>query len=296
MSGFIGIEDIAGFAELAPYISWYSDYTANTSSSQGVAGIGMLWGAKGSACKDVYSPRLEAFTDLVDTNKTVPEIMFGFYEPDCDCSMSSDMSVSSAASAWDKLVVPLAAKGTVLGSPSMCKQYNEDFLTSFNSSIKQSWDVTSIHINKPNVSEAMKDVEYYVQKYQKPIWVSEFACVHDEDGFEPCTDQGDIDHFINDMVVYLENSTDVVAYGASNGAGLGKTWPLFDSPGSGELTKSGQTYLNALKKLYVCESSFTCVLNILTCITKLSFWWLPWWSQPESNRSSAKCYEYTIIW
>jgi len=129
----------------------------------------------------------------------------------------------------------------------MCKQYNEDFLTPFRSAISTDWEVTSIHINKPNVSEAQKDVEYYSITYGKKIWVSEFACVHDQPSWEPCTDQDEIDNFINDVVTYFESNDEVVAYGPSNGAGSGEVLPLTDS--NGALTTSGQTYLSAIKNL-----------------------------------------------
>jgi hypothetical protein len=135
---------------------------------------------------DSQTERLSTFNSLM-SNDTVPSIMFGFYEPDCECPMSADMSTSDAATQWDSLLAPLADKGTVLGSPSMCKQYDEDFLTPFKSAISTDWDVTSIHINKPNVSEAQKDVEYYVKTYNKPVWVSEFACVNDQPSWSPCT-------------------------------------------------------------------------------------------------------------
>jgi len=50
LSGYIGIQDTQSFSEMAPHISWYSDYTPNTPDEQGVTGIGMLWGADGSPC------------------------------------------------------------------------------------------------------------------------------------------------------------------------------------------------------------------------------------------------------
>lgn len=103
----------------------------------------MLWGASGSSCGSTMTSRLDAFTSTISSG-TAPEIMFGFYEPDCDCPDSSEMSASSAASAWDSLIAPLASKGTVLGSPSMCKQYNEDLLTPFKAAISTAWDVTSV--------------------------------------------------------------------------------------------------------------------------------------------------------
>ena len=77
------------------------------------------------------------------------------------------------------------------------------------------------------------------------VVVSEFACVNDNPSWAPCTDQTQINTFINDVVSYFESNDDVVAYGPSNGNGLGDVWPLTDS--SGALTTSGQTYLNAIK-------------------------------------------------
>ncbi|KAK5735727.1 hypothetical protein LTR17_007899 [Elasticomyces elasticus] len=247
LSGYIGIQEKASFESLSQYISWYSDYTPNTPDVNGVMGIGMLWGADGSPCGSDMTTRLATYESMM-SNDTVPSIMFGFYEPDCTCTMSADMTTSDAATQWESLIAPLADKGTVLGSPSMCKQYDEDFLTPFKSGITTDWDVTSIHINKPSLDEAKKVVEYYVETYGKKVWVSEFACVNDQPSWEPCTDQTQIDSFINDLVTYFEGSDDVVAYGPSNGEGLGTAWPLTDSS-TGELTTTGTTYLNAIKNL-----------------------------------------------
>ena len=247
LSGYIGIQEKDAFSDFAPYISWYSDYTAVTPTSQGVKGVGMIWGADGSPCGEVVTERLSQFNTMIDDG-TTPEIMFGMYEPDCTCSMSSDMSVDAVATAWDSLIAPLAAKGTVLGSPSMCKQKDEDMLTPINDAISTSWNVTSIHINKPDLAGAKEDVEYYVKTYGKPVFVSEFACVVDTPSWAPCTDQTQINTFINDVVSYFESNDDVVAYGASNGEGLGDVWPLTDSS-TGKLTESGTTYLNAIKGL-----------------------------------------------
>lgn len=245
LSGYIGIQNKQGFKDLAPYISWYSDYTATTPSTSDVQGIGMLWGGSGSTCPDT-SERLTAYMDMVAADK-IPDIMFGFYEPDCNCPDSSQMTCDQAASAWDSVIAPLTKNSTVLGSPSMCKQMDEDFLTPFKKAISTGWDVTSVHINKPDLESVKKVVEYFWTTYQKPIWVSEFACVHDQPSWEPCTDQGEIDQLIKDAVSYFEGNEHVVAYGPSNGNGLGNVWPLTDS--NGDLSASGKTYLAAIKGL-----------------------------------------------
>ena len=159
-------------------------------------------GRRRSSCADT-SARLSAYRSMLAADE-VPEIMFGFYQPDCYCPDSAQMTVQDAAEGWEALITPLAEGGTVLGSPSMCKQKDEDFLIPFNGSIVTTWDVTSVHINKPNLKGVKQVVEHYWSTYKKPVWVSEFACVADSPSWKPCTDQNQIDAFIWDVVTYLE--------------------------------------------------------------------------------------------
>ncbi|KAI5362523.1 Putative glycoside hydrolase superfamily [Septoria linicola] len=244
LSGYIGIQNTQAFKDLAPYIGWYSDYNPDTPSVGNVQGVPMLWAGTGSSC-DVAAERIQRFKNTVA--KSTPKLMFGFYEPDCNCPYSSQMTVEAAANNWNNLLVPIAKKGTVLGSPSMCKQFDEDFLTPFKAKITSPWNITSIHVNKPNLAGIKADVEYYRKKYGKPIFVSEFACVHDQGGFSPCSTQAEVDQFLKDAVKYFQSQSDVVGYGPSNGAGLGNVVPLTTS--NGQLTASGRTYLNAIKNL-----------------------------------------------
>lgn len=243
LSGYVGIQNIQAFRDLSPYIGWYSDYNPDTPTVGNVQGIPMLWGATGSPCAEAVN-RQALFNKVIA--KSTPKIMFGFYEPDCNCPDSSLMSPLIASSNWDNLLAPLGDKGTILGSPSMCKQYDETFLTPFGQSIDRYWDITSIHVNKPDLAGVIKDVEYY-RKYGKPIWIQEFACVYDQDGFTACTNQTQINQFIYDAVAYFEAQPDVIAYGPSNGAGLGTVWPLTTS--AGQLSATGITYYNVVKYL-----------------------------------------------
>lgn len=250
LSGYIGCENTTAFESLAPYIGWYSDYTATTADAHNVVGVPMLWG-DGVSCSSVSSDRLTDFKSAVASE--TPKLMFGFYEPDCDCSMSSEISEpTTGLQMWNEYLAPLKAKGTVLGSPSMCTQYDESWLKQFHGNATEqnavSWDVTSIHINKNSSAGAIKDVEYYWNTYGKPIWVSEFACVNDNPSWNPCDDQDTIDTFIQETVAYFESNPNVIAYGPSNGEGLGTVWPLTDSS-TGELTATGNTYLSVVKGL-----------------------------------------------
>jgi hypothetical protein len=77
--------------------------------------------------------------------------------------------------------------------------------------------------------------------------VSEFACVDDSTGFHPCTDQGEIDSFISDIVDLFEADDRVYAYAYSDGEGLGSVWPTVQN---GALSPSGKAYLNAISKYH----------------------------------------------
>ena len=42
LSGYLGVQSQAAFQQIAPHISWYSDYQANTTDVGDVAGVGMV--------------------------------------------------------------------------------------------------------------------------------------------------------------------------------------------------------------------------------------------------------------
>lgn len=56
-----------------------------------------------------------------------------------------------------------------------------------------------------------------------------FACVDDSTGFVPCTDQDEINSFIQTAVGIFESDSRVAAYAYSNGAGLGDVWPMMSN-------------------------------------------------------------------
>jgi len=260
LSGFPDIETNPTFAQFIPYLSWYSNYNPVapdlTQNGHTVLGAPMLWG-KGDGCPDgpdgpVDQQRFQSFEQNVASGATSPSYFFGFYEPDCNCPSSSNIpDVQTGLDAWRQYIAPLSSRGILLGSPPMCKQLDEDWLTQFvalnGGSV--SWDVTSIHVNKPTVDEGIKVVEYYANKFGKPVWVSEFTCVNDQD-WSSCGDQGTVNAFIDGMVAYFEQSSAVLAYGANTGEGVPGLWSLFTNGWPQQLTETGQHYLDTLKQLH----------------------------------------------
>ncbi|KAF9048479.1 glycosyl hydrolase catalytic core-domain-containing protein [Panaeolus papilionaceus] len=223
------------------HIGWWYDWSPKPSKPGSPIAVPMLWG-NGTVDKQ-DADRLVAFEHL----STVPPYVLGFEEPDCPSgSGSAGMTVDDAVAKWQSLIVPLGKKGAKLGSPSMCKQIDETWLAEFAKKISTPWDFTAVHINKNSMDGVVKVIEHYMT-YGKPIWVTEFACVNDHDGFTPCTDQGEINQFIDDIVDYLQNNDQVYAYAYSNGLGLGDVWPMMNG---NSLSESGKRYLAAISKYH----------------------------------------------
>ncbi|KAG6821306.1 hypothetical protein H0H93_000167 [Arthromyces matolae] len=224
------------------YIGWWYDWTPNPSKPGKPIGVPMLWG--GGTADPVDAARLAAFKKI----STAPTYVLAYEEPDCPPgSGSAGMSVSAGVSGWERLIAPLGKKGSLLGSPSMCKQADETWLAQFGSKISYPWDFTAVHVNKNNLDGVKKDIDHYWNTYKKPIWVTEFACVNDKNGFVPCTNQDEINNFISVAVSYFESDSRVFAYAYSNGLGLGSVWPLMRG---NTLSESGKAYLAAVRRYH----------------------------------------------
>lgn len=107
------------------------------------------------------------------------------------------------------------------------------------------WDYTVIHTNKPNVSGVINDINYYLGKYKKPIWVAEFTCIDDQT-WDTCSDPTQIQNFIEQSVDYFQKNESVIAYGFNNGAGLNETWYMINNV-TGLITTPGQIYIDKIK-------------------------------------------------
>ncbi|KAF5382166.1 hypothetical protein D9615_004460 [Tricholomella constricta] len=240
-----GIAGGDAYSYFKDHIGWWYDWTPNPSKPGNPIGVPMLWG--GGTADSTDAARLAAFKKI----SAAPSYVLAYEEPDCPSgSGSAGMSVSSGVSGWESLIVPLGKKGSLMGSPSMCKQADETWLAQFRSKISTEWDFTAVHINKNNLEGVKKDIEHYWTTYKKPIWVTEFACVNaplDKNGFVPCTDQREINDYINAIVPYLQTHQHVHAYAYSNGLGLGKIWPLMKG---GSLSASGKAYLEAISRYH----------------------------------------------
>jgi hypothetical protein len=80
----------------------------------------------------------------------------------------------------------------------------------------------------------------------RPAWPP-LNSVADSTGFVPCTDQGEINNYISQIVDLFEADSRVYAYAYSDGEGLGDVWPMTQN---GKLSASGQAYLSAISKYH----------------------------------------------
>jgi hypothetical protein len=130
----------------------------------------MLWGGGGADSAD--ASRLAAFKKITQA----PQYMLGFEEPDCASGGgSAGMSVSDGVQIWEQYIAPFKAKGTKLGSPSMCstspsslailashstipEQAAETWLKQFSEQISTDFDFTAIHVNKNNMDGVKADL------------------------------------------------------------------------------------------------------------------------------------------
>ncbi|KAG6891380.1 hypothetical protein C0992_008091 [Termitomyces sp. T32_za158] len=135
------------------HIGWWYDWTPNPSKSGKPIGVPMLWG--GGSADSVDAARLVAFKKITSP----PPYVLAYEEPDCPPgSGSAGMTVSAGVSGWERLIVPLGKKGSLMGSPSMCKQADETWLAEFSSKVSTQWDFTAVHINKNNIDGVKKDI------------------------------------------------------------------------------------------------------------------------------------------
>jgi hypothetical protein len=77
---------------------------------------------------------------------------------------------------WNSVVAPKGAAGSLLISPSMCHQADEQgWLGPFQSQITRDWDITNVHINKVDAAGIRSVLDHYWNTYGKPMWVTEVS-------------------------------------------------------------------------------------------------------------------------
>ena len=203
--------------------NWY--YTWGMTAVLGLENIPftpMCWGSKSVSKLGVPVP-----------------VLLGFNEP--DGAAQSNLTPQQAMSLWPKLeeTAPRLGSPAMAGNASKAGSWLETFVN-FN----PKFDFVCVHwYAPPNAESFLKQIDAIYAKYQKPIWITEFA-VADWAGKHPGGyDVNLVSQFMKDACTGLESRDFVERYTwktrTLSDANLG-TSSLFNDDGS--LTALGATY------------------------------------------------------
>lgn len=210
-----GIAGGDSLRELQKSISWMTTWTPNPYKGTDLGDVefaSMCWGL-GRTSHDDDAKRFEEF-------KKVPhgkyKYVIGFNEADFKGEGSSGViEPKEAASAWDKYIAPHGKKGSVLVSPSCAKQQDEDWMGPFLKAVETQPDVINVHIFKNKASD-IKTVLDHFAKYNKPMWITEMACIDYSNGNHAFCSQEQTTSFLNEAIKLLEADDRVAAYAWSD--------------------------------------------------------------------------------
>lgn len=219
----------------------------------GVTPMAMLWGGgiHGGEDAERYAEFKNLTSGGTDASRLPSTYVLGFNEPDCPYGEgSAGLTVREGADAWDELLAPLPGSVTLV-SPALCKQLDGKWLDQFVAGAadlqRHMWGLVAVHVFKATADEARQVVEYYNGKLGFDVIVTEFACVHDSNGFEPCGPEESID-FIREVVPMFQAHPNVVGYAYTDAPGNGDDWkPTTGTGDAKQLTAVGQAYLDAIK-------------------------------------------------
>lgn len=148
-------------------------------------------------------------------------VLLGFNEP--DNSNQANMTVAEASNLWPSLT-PLTAKivsPAMSGNPSTSGSWLEQFR---DNGLK--FDAVAVHWYKgANATKFISDITAIYNKFNKPIWVTEFAPqTTSSAALDPFKySQANVTSFINTVVSWMNNQSFVAAYAwhtSNNGTSL----------------------------------------------------------------------------
>ncbi|CAE6446936.1 unnamed protein product [Rhizoctonia solani] len=223
-------------------VSWY--YTWSPSSwvqpPPNIEFVPMLWGGK-----DV-----SAFTKAV-TRASVASNgwthILGMNEP--QESSQSNMSPADAANMWKTYLEPLKAgnPNLRLGFPAPSSHPNGiqwifDFLGNCNGGCTV--DFIALHYYDVNATDFIRHINEYHNAFQRPIWVTEWACQNFNNG--PQCSYNQIVRFLDETQTYMDKTDWVERYawfGAMANTPINKDTKLMDS--SGRINDLGKQYIGS---------------------------------------------------
>ncbi|KAF8623444.1 hypothetical protein AX15_006386 [Amanita polypyramis BW_CC] len=211
------------------FYNW-SPYCPEQLKSLGYTCAPMLWGYK----------QIADFTRLVKANYAT--YVLGMNEP--NEPTQSNMSPADGAKMWKEYIQPLGSQGYTLISPACTngpsgKKWMQDFFTACSDCRV---DAIAMHFYGTNATDMVNYMIDLHQTFQKPIWVTEFACT-DFTGQKHCSSASD---FLTQVKGFMDNTDWVHAYFA-----FGVMFDMYNVDpvnqllgSNGKPTSLGELYIN----------------------------------------------------
>lgn len=236
--GICGDASPADLATLAPFVTWYYDWgveppAVSLGQLSGIEWVPMAWNAP---------------SNLTDFKNRIPAgtlYLLGFNEP--NFKSQANMTPAQAAAAWPGLEEVAAAKGLKLVSPAVnwCGDCVDgvsndpvDWLDKFFAACPGcKVDYIAIHSYAPG-SEALRNYLTKFKKYNKPLWITEFAPWD-----PPKPDYEGVVTYMKEAIPILENDPDVFRY-SWFATRVGSNPDINLLAADGVLTKLGQLYVS----------------------------------------------------
>lgn len=238
--GICGDASPADLAVFAPSISWYYDWGVEPPSVaqgqlSGIEWVPMCWGAVDQA-------------DIADIEAIIPDTakyLLGFNEP--NFKSQANITPDQAAAMWPILEQIATDKGLELVSPAVnwCGDCVEgvtndptDWLDKFFAAcIFCKVDYIAIHNYAP-YSSALKSYIEKFRKYDRPLWITEFAPWD-----PPKPDYNGVVQYMLETIPVLEKDTSVFRYTwFATRVNINQDISLLGA--NGTMTKLGQLYAN----------------------------------------------------
>ncbi|KIM45527.1 glycoside hydrolase family 128 protein [Hebeloma cylindrosporum] len=182
-------------------VSWY--YTWSTFPAKAsLEFVPMFWGEKS----------ISQWSSMVQETLPGTTAVLGMNEP--EQSGQSNLTAQQGMELWRTYVEPLHARGYRLGSPATSsapsgKVWLQDFLTACAEDCTV--DFIALHWYGTNASLFITYVEDFYQTFQKPIWVTEWACMNFVDLTKQCS-MDETMAFLNTTQSFLDNADFVERY------------------------------------------------------------------------------------
>ncbi|KAJ8076882.1 hypothetical protein PM082_001305 [Marasmius tenuissimus] len=220
-------------------VSWYYSWSPTGGVKEDIEYVPMLWGER----------QIDEFTATI--NQTISDLkvlhVLGMNEP--QEKGQSNLTPQQGAEMWKKYLEPLRAQGIRLGSPAPSsapsgKIWIQDFLEACGGGCTV--DFIVVHYYDVNATDFIRYLEDHHNTFQRPIWVTEWACQNFNQANKQCS-QDDINLFLNKTQSFMDETEWVERYSwfgpLRDMQGVNQGDALMDP--SGKITDLGLQYIGA---------------------------------------------------